>query len=139
MHPTPIATWLRIVAANDAGALDALLAEDAVFSSPAVHAPQRGKSTVAKYLRAAMVILKNPSFRYVHEWYADRSAVLEFEVTIGGVFINGVDLVSWDDNDRIVSFKVMIRPMKALNKVVELMGAQLQVPEAATPRSGEGG
>ncbi len=135
----PIARWIQALAADDRGALDSLLAEDAVFYSPAVHAAQLGKAIVAKYLRAAMAVLKNPSFRYVNKWYADRSAVLEFEVVIDGVFINGIDIIRWNDDDRIVLFKVLIRPMKALNKVVELMGAQLQAPEPAVPRSGDGG
>ena len=132
MDPTPIALWLRAVAARDTGALDVLLAEDAVFYSPAVHAPQLGKIAATRYLSAAMTVLENPSFRYLGKWYAGQSAVLEFEVVIDGVDINGIDLLRWNDDDRIVLFKVMIRPIKALNKVIELMRAQLEAAEPGT-------
>jgi hypothetical protein len=130
VQPTPIKLWHEAVASHDFDALDALLAEDAVFQSPAVHAPQEGKALVSKYLRAAMRVLNNPTFRYVDEWYGERSAILEFEATIDGVYINGIDLIRWNDQGRIVRFKVMVRPLKALNAVVALMGAQFAAANA---------
>jgi hypothetical protein len=77
-----------------------------------------------------MSVLNNPTFRYVDEWYGDRSAVLEFETTIDGIYINGVDLIRWNDAGKIVHFKVMVRPLKALNSVVALMGARLTAATA---------
>lgn len=130
MQPAPIALWHHVIATNDLAALDELLADEATFLSPAVHTPQAGKALVTKYLRAAMSVLNNPTFRYVDEWYGDRSAVLEFETTIDGIYINGVDLIRWNDAGKIVHFKVMVRPLKALNSVVALMGARLTAATA---------
>ncbi len=95
-----------------------------------MHTPQAGKALVTKYLRAAMAVLNNPTFRYVDEWYGERSAVLEFETTIDGVYINGIDLIRWNDEGRIVHFKVMVRPLKALSSVVALMGTRLTAATA---------
>ncbi|GAH36530.1 unnamed protein product, partial [marine sediment metagenome] len=89
-QPKPIERWYQCVAESDLSAIENMLAGDAVFQSPAVHAPQRGRAIVAKYLRAAMILFKNPTFRYVDEWFGDRSAVLEFELTVDDIYINGV-------------------------------------------------
>jgi SnoaL-like domain len=131
--PAPIARWHVILAAKDAKALDDLLADDVVFQSPAVHSPQKGKVLAGAYLRAAMKVLGNPTFRYLEEWYEDRSAVLEFELTIDGIVINGVDIVHWNDEGRIVNFKVMLRPLKALNTIVPLMAAELEALKNGAP------
>jgi hypothetical protein len=130
MDQDPIAAWHRAIEANDLDRIEDLLAEAAVFQSPAVHRPQQGKALVAKYLRAAMAILNVDSFRYVGEWRAPGSAVLEFELTLGEIEINGVDIIAWDDHGLITGFKVMIRPLKALNTVIPLMGAQLALDAA---------
>lgn len=126
MQPTPIVRWHQVVATNDLSTIEDLLADDAVFQSPAVHVPQVGKSLVAKYLRAAMVVLNNDSFCYIDEWIGEQSAVLEFELTIDGIYVNGVDLIHWNDEGLITLFKVMIRPLKGLNTVIPMMGKQLQ-------------
>jgi hypothetical protein len=125
MKPEPIVRWLELLKSGDASKLDDLLTEDAVFLSPAVHKPQAGRALVAKYLRAAMTALGNGSFRYTNEWFAQHSAVLEFEAEIDGVLIHGADFIFWNADGRIHTFKVMIRPMKALNTIVALMGAKL--------------
>lgn len=125
MQAQPIRDWHDFVAARDPALLRALLAEDVVFLSPAVNAPQPGREITMKYLQAAMEVLGGPAFRYAGEWSAERSAVLEFETEIDGVVINGVDMIDWNEAGRITRFKVMIRPLKALNRVVELMGARL--------------
>lgn len=126
MSSDPIARWHRAVEAKDFAAIEDLLAEDAVFYSPVVHSPQAGKALTAKYLRAAMAVLNTPSFRYVGEWRSERSAVLEFEVALDGVHVNGVDMIRWNEEGRIVWFKVMMRPLKALNAVIPRMTEQLQ-------------
>jgi hypothetical protein len=126
MRLSPLAAWHDAVAANDLSHIDDLLADDAVFQSPAVRTPQVGKALVAKYLRAAMVVLNNDSFRYVDAWEGPDSAVLEFEVTLGGVYVNGVDLIRWNSEGLIVQFKVMLRPLKALNAVIPMMGRELE-------------
>lgn len=122
----PIAAWHAYMDAPTREGLDALLADDVVFQSPAVHTPQPGKALTMKYLLAAAEVLGGPSFRYVNEWRGERSVVLEFECVLeGGIAVNGVDIVEWGDDGRLSRFKVMIRPMKALNAVVPLMGAAL--------------
>ncbi len=124
--PDAIERWHAYMEAPSAAALDALLDNDVVFQSPAVHTPQRGKAITLKYLGAAATVLGNPSFRYTGEWRAERSAVLEFECEIdGGIKVNGVDIIAWNDAGLITNFKVMVRPMKALNAVVPLMAAAL--------------
>lgn len=125
--------WHRLVAARDLAGLDDLLAEDVVFQSPAVHSPQAGRTVTRRYLEAAHKVLNNGSFRYVGVWFAERSAVLEFETVIDGLELNGVDVITWDAADRIVRFKVMVRPIKALQALIPLMAAELQ--RASSPAS----
>jgi hypothetical protein len=125
----PIATltaWHDLVKTHNAKGLDSLLAENAVFYSPVVHAPQSGKAITRQYLSAAMHVFGNESFRYVREVAGPRDAVLEFEVEIDGISVNGVDMLKWDDEGRIVEFKVLIRPLKAINLIHQKMAAMLQ-------------
>ena len=129
----PIARWHEIAAGRAPQDLADLIADDAVFESPVVHTPQRGKAISVKYLAAAMVVLGNGSFRYLNEWRAPRSAVLEFESECEGVRINGVDIIHWNEDGRITHFKVMVRPLKAVNKLHELMGRMLQQMAGAGP------
>ncbi len=117
--------WREIAKSGDGVALEALLADEVVFHSPVVHTPQRGKAITLKYLSAALRVLGNPSFRYVGEWRAERSAVLEFKTHVEGVEIDGVDILTWDESDRLVEFKVMVRPLKAINMLHRLMGERL--------------
>jgi SnoaL-like domain len=125
MTAEALALWHRIVATRDARDLDALLAEQVVFHSPVVHTPQLGKAITAKYLAAALQVFGNESFRYVRELASARDAVLEFQVEIDGLSVNGVDMLRWDDAGRIVEFKVMLRPLKAVNLVHQKMAAML--------------
>lgn len=118
--------WHEIVATRDRGALDELLDDDVVFQSPAVHTPQHGKALARRYLEAALQVLGSRHFRYVGEWSGDRSAVLEFETVVDGLQVNGVDLIHWNAAGRIVRFKVMIRPVKALQAVIPRMVEALQ-------------
>ncbi len=108
------------------------LAEDAVFHSPVVHTPQVGKPIVMAYLSAADVVLGNDSFRYVREIVDDAAnmAMLEFELELDGIHVNGVDIISWNEEGKIQDFKVMVRPLKAINKVWEEMGKMLETMKA---------
>ena len=119
--PATIAAWHQLAQTRDPAGLDDLLADNCVFHSPAVHTPQVGKVLTAAYLAAALVVL-GPTLRYVDEWYAETSAVLEFEAEIDGLTVHGVDMIRWDDTGRITSFTVMVRPHKGLEV---LMGAML--------------
>lgn len=126
MQPAPLAAWHEIVRSRDPNAIDSLLAEDAVFHSPVVHTPQAGKVIVSKYLHAACRVFLNDSFQYVRELYSERDGVLEFQVEIDGVSVNGVDMLKWNDAGKIVEFKVMLRPLKAVNLIHAKMAAMLQ-------------
>lgn len=123
---TVLERWHALVASRNFDGLDELLADDVVFQSPAVHTPQVGKAITRKYLVAALQVLDTGQFRYVGEWHGEESAVLEFETAIGDVQVNGVDMIWWNAAGRITKFKVMLRPVKALQTVVPLMAQALQ-------------
>jgi len=126
MTDHPLASWHRLVRTQDPSGLNALLAEDAVFHSPVVHTPQRGRTLAAAYLSAAFRVFFNPTFRYVREIVGPSDAMLEFETEIDGIVVNGVDLIKWNATGQIVEFKVMLRPLKAINLIHQRMGAMLQ-------------
>ena len=125
MTPTPIETWHALVRAQDPTGLDDLLAEDVVFLSPVVHTPQRGKAVTTAYLTAAFGVFFTPGFHYVREIIGPSDAMLEFETEIDGILVNGVDLIRWNAEGRIVEFKVMVRPLKAIMVIHERMAAML--------------
>ena len=125
----PLQAWHQVVQSRDMRLLDGLLADDVVFHSPVVHTPQVGKAVTAQYLGAAFHVFFNESFRYVREVAGPRDAVLEFQVEIDGIAVNGVDMLTWDDDGRIVDFKVLIRPLKAIHLIHQKMGAMLQAQQ----------
>ncbi len=121
--------WHRLVSDRNMAGLDGLLADEAVFYSPVVHTPQTGKRITTSYLKAAFDVFFNDSFRYVNETRGDSSAVLEFTVEIDGILVNGVDMIKWNDMGKIVEFKVMLRPLKAVNLIHQKMAAMLQAQQ----------
>lgn len=128
--PAGLAAWHAYMeGGSDPAALSALLADDAVFHSPVVHTPQAGKAKVMAYLGAASQVFGNGSFRYVRELADGDSAMLEFTTEMDGIQVNGIDLIRFAPDGKIIDFKVMIRPLKAVNKVWELMAAQLAVTQ----------
>jgi len=126
MTNSVLAAWHEIVKTRNAAGLDALLAEEVVFHSPVVHTPQVGKAVTRAYLRAALQVFGNDSFRYVRELAGPQEAVLEFLVEIDGVQVNGVDMLRWNGEGKIVEFKVMVRPLKAIQLIHQQMAATLQ-------------
>ena len=120
-----LARWHELVRHRDAAGLDDLLADDVVFHSPVVHTPQLGKQITQQYLAAAFQVFFNPDFRYVREVVGEHDAVLEFTVEIDGIAVNGVDMIKWNPDGRIVEFKVMLRPLKAINIVHQKMAGML--------------
>lgn len=125
MKKETITEWHKIVDSGSSSGLDTLLADDVIFYSPVVHAAQIGKAITTMYLTAALHVFGNTSFRYVREVVGERDAVLEFETEIDGIIINGVDMIRWNDDGRIIEFKVMIRPLKAINLIHQKMGEML--------------
>ena len=131
MNSHPIEIWHGLVKSRDTAGLDALLADDAVFLSPVVHTPQRGKALTRAYLAAALEVFGNPSFRYVREIIGENDAMLEFETEIDGVLVNGVDILSWNAARQVTEFKVMVRPLKAIQVIHERMAAMLAAAKAS--------
>jgi SnoaL-like protein len=123
-QPAPLHRWHAVVESKDPALLDGLLADEVVFRSPAVFAPQEGRALTTRYLSAALRVL-GPSSRYVSQWHDQASAVLEFEADLDGVYVQGVDILRWNAEGKLVSFTVMVRPLRGLQKLVELMAVQL--------------
>lgn len=122
---TPLARWHAYIEKPDHEELFAMLHPDAVFESPVVHTPQRGREIVFKYLASADKVLGGPGFVYTGEWTGPNSAVLEFENVVDGIKVNGIDMIRWDDAGSIVHFKVMVRPLKAIEMLHRMMGEML--------------
>ncbi len=121
-------TWHEIVKEMNPGRLDEVLAEDCVFYSPVVHTPQEGRELTKFYLSGVMMVL-NDSFHYVKEVVNADHAVLEFVCEVDGLVVNGVDIVSFNDEGKISDFKVMVRPLKAINMLHGKMRAALEAME----------
>ena len=130
--PEPIRRWHALIESRSSAGLDALLADSIIFESPAVHTPQVGRQRALAYLGAAMKVLCTAQFRYVDQWFGADSAVLEFETKVGGLKVDGIDIIRWDTSGRFTHFKVMVRPLKALNAVIGDMAAALETSAGAT-------
>jgi ketosteroid isomerase-like protein len=126
MSERNVDVWHRLVKDRDLAGLDRVLADDAVFHSPIVHTPQVGKALTKLYLSAAFNVLMNGDFHYVREVASETDAVLEFETELDGVQINGVDMIRWNRDGQIVDFKVMLRPLKAIQLMHRMMGEMLE-------------
>jgi hypothetical protein len=125
MH-TGLAAWHRYMQTGDTALLAELIAPEAVFHSPVVHTPQAGHAKVLMYLTAAGQVFADTSFTYVRELVDGPEALLEFTATVDGIHVNGIDLIRFDLEGKIIDFKVMVRPLKAMNKLWEMMAAALQ-------------
>jgi hypothetical protein len=128
-QPVPLRRWHAVVESKDPALLDDLLADEVVFRSPAVFAPQDGRALTTSYLSAALTVL-GPSLRYVSQWHDQAGAVLEFEADLDGAYVQGVDILRWNAEGKLVSFTVMVRPLRGLQKLVELMAVQLAAGQA---------
>jgi hypothetical protein len=126
MSADPVARWHQILERRDPKDLDGFLADDVVFLSPIVHTPQRGKALTTLYLTGAFHVFFNDTFRYVREIVGPRDAMLEFETMIDGITVNGVDILRWNDEGKVTEFKVLIRPLKAIQLVHQRMASMLQ-------------
>jgi len=129
MTVNTLASWHQLVKDRNTNGLASLLSNDVVFHSPVMHTPQVGKAVTTQYLIVAFRVFFNESFRYVREIAGNRDAVLEFQVEIEGISVNGVDMLKWDDEGKIVEFKVMLRPLKAINLIHQKMAAMLQADQ----------
>jgi len=121
-----LARWHDYIKAPSHVELWDMLHPDAVFESPVVHTPQRGRDIVFKYLASADKVLGGPGFTYTGEWIGPNSAIIEFENVVRGIKVNGIDMITWNDAGQITHFKVMVRPLKAINLVHQMMGEMLE-------------
>ena len=121
-----IKKWHNFIKDPNPLILDELLDENVVFYSPVLHAPQNGKELTKFYLTAAAAILNKGSFTYIKEIEDKNELVLEFNATIDGIIIDGIDMITFNDEGKIIAFKVMLRPLQGLNKVKELMFEAIQ-------------
>lgn len=121
-----IAAWHQLLNSNNTAELNDLIADNAVFHSPIVHTPQVGKMVTIMYLSAAFQVFYNDTFTYTRELMVENDAVLEFQTEIDGIVVNGVDMIKCDENGQIVEFKVMVRPLKAVNLIHQKMMLMLQ-------------
>jgi hypothetical protein len=123
-QPAALRAWHAVAASLNPALLDDLLADEVEFRSPAVFAPQKGRALATLYLSGALVVL-GPTLRYVGEWHDDASAVLEFEADLDGTYVQGIDMLRWNAEGKLVTFTVMVRPLRGLEKLIELMARQL--------------
>jgi hypothetical protein len=143
--------WHQHLRGELPGGLDELLDDDVVFYSPVVYTPQAGKEITKRYLEAAGQALPGTNrdadrptelsdrdrpggaFHYTKQVLDGDTAVLEFETTVAGKYVNGVDIIRCNESGRIVEFRVMIRPLQAVNAVHEQMRSMLEAMAAAEP------
>ena len=123
--------WHHMVRHRDHSDLAEILTDDCVFLSPVVHTPQVGRDLAVWYLTGAMHVF-NESFHYTKEVVSPPHAVLEFECTVDGILINGVDIITFADDGRICEFRVMVRPLKAMQMLHGKMAAMLEELKAAS-------
>jgi hypothetical protein len=121
-----IKEWHEIVKSGNTENLSSIIDSDCIFYSPVVFTPQKGKELTIKYLSAAALVFGDDSFKYIKEVINEKNACLEFELKLNGIEINGVDLISWNDKNKISEFKVLIRPLKGVQLIHELMGGTLE-------------
>ena len=122
----PIEVWHEVVKSGEIVKLDNILDEDCIFYSPVVFSPQKGKEATRKYLSAAAIVFADDSFKYTKELVSSHLACLEFELVLNEININGIDIISWNEEGKITEFKVMIRPLKAVEIIHKYMGEELK-------------
>jgi ketosteroid isomerase-like protein len=128
-----ISNWHESINNRDITKLSTLLSDDVVLHSPVIHTPIQGKRMVSMYLQAAFHTFLTDDFHYVQELVNGQTAVLEFQLTLNDIKINGIDMITWNDEQKITEFKVMIRPLKALNIINDQMTALLATMQQKAP------
>ena len=122
----PISKWHDVVSLRDYNMLTEIVEENCIFYSPVVFTPQRGKDITLKYLMAASEVFNASNFKYHKEIISNQHASLEFTLTLEDTEINGIDLITWNDDGLITEFKVFIRPLQGVNIIHKMMGNMLE-------------
>ncbi len=118
--------WLDNFRSEDPSFLDDILDESVTFYSPVVFSPIKGKAMTTLYLMAAGQSFNMDRFEYVKTVVQDPYSILEFETYIDDISVNGIDVITWNESGKIIEFKVMVRPLKAIEKVQEKMMKSLE-------------
>ena len=118
--------WHEVLGSDDPKLLENIISEDAVFSSPVVFTPMEGKNITMMYLHAAGQSFNMEKFKYTKEIHDGMNSVLEFETYIDDISVNGVDIIRWNEEGRIIDFKVMIRPLQAIGALQKKMSEALE-------------
>ena len=121
-----ISSWHKVMKNYELDDLDNILSEDVVFFSPVVFKAMNGKEITKMYLSAAGKSFNLEKFQYTNETPDGMHSILEFETYIDDISVNGVDMIEWDEDGKIVNFKVMVRPLKAVQKVKQKMVEALE-------------
>ena len=124
--PYVLERWHECMKQRDFKILDEILADDAVLFSPVVHTPQQGKPIVKMYLMAASSVFLNKNFSYTKEIIGHENVMLEFDTIVDGVVVNGVDIISFNKNNQITEFKVMVRLLKGVQIIHQKMMEMLE-------------
>ena len=122
----PIAKWHQVVKKKNFQLLEEILDDSVTFYSPVTFTPQKGKEITLMYLSAVAEVFEGNSFSYTHEIIDGNMASLEFELELEGIHINGLDLITWNEDQKITEFKVFIRPLQGLNALHKNMGLILK-------------
>ena len=118
--------WHEGLISNDPKLLDEILDESCIFTSPIVFKPIEGKEMSKLYLMGAGQTFDMDRFEYVRELVDGLDSVLEFETYIGDISVNGVDIIRWNDEGKIIDFKVMTRPLQAIGALQKKMSEALE-------------
>ncbi|WP_084371989.1 nuclear transport factor 2 family protein [Reichenbachiella faecimaris] len=126
MNKSPLAQWHQMLETKDISLLEQIIDDNCVFHSPIVFKPQEGRRLTLMYLTAAFQMFNEAVyFKYIKKIVQEQNAMLEFNAEIDGILIDGIDLITWSDAGQITEFKVMVRPLKAIDLIKEKMLAQL--------------
>ena len=126
MTTNTLATWRRLVEERDSNGLAELLDDDVILLSPVSPSPLRGKQDVLVYLTGAFKAFFNSSFHYIREFPGSTVGILEFQSNVDGTAVNGVEIIKWNEHDKIVELTVMLRPLHAINKIHHDMAEKIK-------------
>lgn len=118
--------WHQVVKNGDLALLDEILDENVVFHSPVVWTPQKGKALSKMYLSGAKYVLGTDKFHYTRIVAEGTTAVLEFSTQIEEIVVEGIDFIEFNESGKIIDFKVMVRPLKAVHILQQKMAEMLE-------------
>lgn len=118
--------WHQGLKSMNSNFLDEILDDSCVFTSPIVFKPIEGKEMSKLYLMGAGQTFDMDKFKYVRELVDGLDTVLEFETYIDDISVNGVDIIRWNEEGKIIDFKVMIRPLQAIGALQKKMSEALE-------------